>query len=174
MGSLLPYAVREFANADLEWLIHRQLFQKRIDVLQLEYTPLAQYRGAFRRIVTALFEHDVYFQSIVRGLRATRSGALGEVKARVEYLRALRYELRALPPFDQVQVCTPAQRDYLLAFLSGSGAEAARRFARRHRHLALRIPPGGPRAAHHALHRQFPARPEPRGARLVRARSDAA
>ncbi len=41
---------------------------------------------------------------------------MGEVKARVEYLRALRYELRALPPFDQVQVCTPAQRDYLLEF----------------------------------------------------------
>ena len=115
MGSLLPYAVREFANSDLEWLIHRQLFQKRIDVLQLEYTPMAQYRGAFRRIVTALFEHDVYFQSIVRAF-GHQIGALGEVKARVEYLRALRYELRALPPFDQVQVCTPSQRDYLLEF----------------------------------------------------------
>ncbi len=116
MGSLLPYAVREFANSDLEWLIHRQLLQKRIDVLQLEYTPLAQYRGAFHRIATALFEHDVYFQSIVRAF-GRQIGGLGEVKARVEYLRALRYELRALPPFDQVQVCTPAQRDYLLEFL---------------------------------------------------------
>ncbi len=115
MGSLLPYAVREFANSDLEWLIHRQLFLKRIDVLQLEYTPMAQYRGAFRRIATALFEHDVYFQSIVRGF-GHQIGAVGEIKARVEYLRALRYELRALPPFDQVQVCTPAQRDYLLEF----------------------------------------------------------
>ena len=67
MRSLLPYAVREFANPDLEWLIHRQLFKSRIDVLQLEYTPMAQYRGAFRRIATALFEHDVYFQSIGRG-----------------------------------------------------------------------------------------------------------
>jgi O-antigen biosynthesis protein len=84
-------------------------------VLQLEYTPMAQYRGAFRRIVTALFEHDVYFQSIVRAF-GHQIGALGEVKVRVEYLRALRYELRALPPFDQVQVCTPAQRDYLLEF----------------------------------------------------------
>jgi glycosyltransferase involved in cell wall biosynthesis len=31
-------------------------------------------------------------------------------------LRALRFELRALPAFDQVQVCTPANRDYLLRF----------------------------------------------------------
>jgi hypothetical protein len=59
--------VREFRNHDFEWLIHRQLFLKRIDVLQLEYTPLAQYRGDFRRIATALFEHDVSFQSIARG-----------------------------------------------------------------------------------------------------------
>jgi glycosyltransferase involved in cell wall biosynthesis len=112
---LLPYAVREVANPDLEWLIHRQLYQKRIDVLQLEYTPMAQYRGGYRRIAAALFEHDVYFQSISRGF-GRQITAIAEVKARVEYLRALRYELRALPPFDQVQVCTPANRDYLLSF----------------------------------------------------------
>jgi GT2 family glycosyltransferase/glycosyltransferase involved in cell wall biosynthesis len=115
MGSLNPYAVREVANPDLEWLIHRVLYQKRIDVLQLEYTPMAQYRGAFRRIATALFEHDVYFQSISRGF-GHHIGVIAEIKARVEYLRALRYELRALPGFDQVQVCTPANRDYLLSF----------------------------------------------------------
>jgi len=115
-GSLLPFAVREFANEDFEWLIHRQLYLKQIDVLQLEYTAMAQYRGAFRRIATALFEHDVYFQSIGRGL-GHMIGLAGEAKARIEYLRALRYELRALPAFDQVQVCTPENRRYLLSFL---------------------------------------------------------
>lgn len=117
-GSLLPHAVREVANRDLEWLIHRQLYSKRIDVLQLEYTPMAQYGGPFRRIATALFEHDVYFQSIGRGLGHS-VGMTGEVKARVEYLRALRYELDILPAFDQVQVCTPANREYLLSFQPG-------------------------------------------------------
>ena len=115
MGAILPHSVREFANEDLDWLIHRQLYQKRIDVLQLEYTPLAQYHGAYRRIVCALFEHDVYFQSIGRGL-GHMIGYTEELKARVEYLRALHYELRVLPAFDQVQVCTPANRDYLLSF----------------------------------------------------------
>src|ERR1035438_8352969 len=91
------------------------MFQKKIDVLQLEYTPLAQYHGSFRRIATALFEHDVYFQSIGRGLGHTIGVADG-VKARFEYLRALRYELGVLPAFDQVQVCTPANREYLLSF----------------------------------------------------------
>jgi GT2 family glycosyltransferase/glycosyltransferase involved in cell wall biosynthesis len=114
-ASLRPRAVREFSNDDLDWLIHRQIFLKRIDLLQLEYTPMAQYRGEYRRIPSALFEHDVYFQSIGRGL-GHMPGVLANLKARVEYLRALRYELRTLPHCDQVQVCTSANRDYLLSF----------------------------------------------------------
>jgi glycosyltransferase involved in cell wall biosynthesis len=115
-GSLTPHAVREFANQDFEWLIHRQIFCRRIDVLQLEYTALAQYRCSFRRLVTALFEHDVYFQSIGRGF-GHQIGLIPEIKARIEYLRALRFELRALPECDQVQVCTAANRRYLLSYL---------------------------------------------------------
>jgi glycosyltransferase involved in cell wall biosynthesis len=114
--ALLPHAVEEFANADFEWLIHRQIYLKKIDLVQLEYTPMAQYRGEYRRIAQVLFEHDIYFQSVGRGLGHTM-GWIGGVKARMEYLRALRYEMRALPDCDQVQVCTPANRDYLLSFL---------------------------------------------------------
>lgn len=116
MGSVLPYAVREFDNDDLDWIIHRQLYLKNADVLQLEYTPMAQYGGHYRNIVTALFEHDVYFQSIVRGLEFTPR-SIDKLKAQFEYLRALRYELKALPKFHFVQVCTRANRDYLLEFL---------------------------------------------------------
>jgi len=114
-GSPLPRAVREFANDDLLWLIHRQVYTKKIDVIQLEYLPMAQYGEGYRRIVSALFEHDIYFQSIGRGLEHA-TGLLDKVKARVEYLRALRYELRTLPHFDQVQVCTAENRAYLLSF----------------------------------------------------------
>jgi glycosyltransferase involved in cell wall biosynthesis len=116
MASIEPHAAREFANEEFEWLLHRQIYLKQIDVVQLEYTPLAQYRCDFHRIATALFEHDVYFQSIGRGLEHV-IGGIDALKARMEYLRALRFELRALPGFDQVQVCTPANRDYLLSFL---------------------------------------------------------
>ena len=48
-GAMEPHAAREFRNRDFAWLIHRQLYLKRIDVLQLEYTPLGQYQGGFRR-----------------------------------------------------------------------------------------------------------------------------
>jgi GT2 family glycosyltransferase/glycosyltransferase involved in cell wall biosynthesis len=120
-GSRLPRAVREFDNDDLDWLIHRQVYTKQIDVIQLEYLPMAQYGEGYHRIVSALFEHDIYFQSIGRGLEHF-TGLLDKVKARVEYLRALRYELRTLPRFDQVQVCTAQNREYLWSFLPCLGA----------------------------------------------------
>ena len=115
-GSIVPYAVREFANKELDRLIHRQLYLQRIDVLQLEYTPLGQYAGHYRNIPRMLFEHDVYFQSIARALEYM-PGAVARLKARFEYLRALRYELRILERCDQVQVCTLENREYLASFL---------------------------------------------------------
>lgn len=115
-GSLVPHAVREFANADLAWLIHRQICQKRIDVIQLEYTPLAQYHGHYRNLLCVLFEHDIYFQSLGRALKEDR-GVVWKAQAAFEYLRALRYELRTLPHLDRVQVCSRENRDYLLSFL---------------------------------------------------------
>lgn len=115
-GSILPFAVREFANPDLEWLLHRQMFLHDIDVLQLEYTALGQYFGDFHRLACMLFEHDVYFQSIGRGVAGT-PGVVRKSKAAFEYLRALQYELSILPRFDRIQICSPENRDYLLSFL---------------------------------------------------------
>jgi GT2 family glycosyltransferase len=116
LGSIVPHAVREFQNDDFAWLIHRQLYTRKIDVLQLEYTPLGQYIGNYRRIASVLFEHDIYFQSIARGMEFLR-GPLEKISARFEYLRALRYELRMLPHCDRVQVCTRDNKEYLASFL---------------------------------------------------------
>ncbi len=114
-GSLLPHSVREFANADLEWLIHRQILLKGIDVVQLEYMPLGQYAGAFRKIPSILFEHDVYFQSVGRQL--AKMSAVKRLSAGFEYLRALRYELRLLPKVDRIQVCSEDNARVILEFL---------------------------------------------------------
>ncbi len=114
--SILPHAVREFASEDLLWLIHRQMHARRIDVLQLEYTPLAQYAGRFNRLVSALFEHDIYFQSVARGWSST-PGLSAKLKAALEYLRALRYETRELKRVDLVQACSRENLEYLLSFV---------------------------------------------------------
>lgn len=115
-GSILPYAVREFAMADVEWLLHRQIYTQSVDVVQIEYTPMGQYGARFRQIASVLFEHDVYFQSIGRGLAGTH-GLIRKAKSTFEYLRALRFELNVLRRFDRIQVCSPENRDYLLSFL---------------------------------------------------------
>jgi GT2 family glycosyltransferase len=115
-GSILPFSVREFANPELDWLLERQMFLHDIDVLQLEYTALGQYSADFRRLACMLFEHDVYFQSIGRALTGT-PGVVRKSKSAFEYLRALRYELKILPRFDRIQICSPENRDYLISFL---------------------------------------------------------
>jgi GT2 family glycosyltransferase/glycosyltransferase involved in cell wall biosynthesis len=122
LGAILPFAVREFASADLEWLLHRQIYLREIDVLQLEYTALGQYAAEFRQLACALFEHDVYFQSISRAWPGMR-GATRKMKAAFEYLRALRYELNVLTKFDRIQICSPENRDYLLRFLPDLGGK---------------------------------------------------
>jgi GT2 family glycosyltransferase/glycosyltransferase involved in cell wall biosynthesis len=114
-ASITPYAVREFADPDLAWLIHRQIYLRGIDVLQLEYTPLVQYAGRFEQLASVVFEHDIYFQSIARGLVHTNGAP--RPKAAFEYLRALHYELRNLPDCDRVQVCTQENRDFLASYL---------------------------------------------------------
>lgn len=115
-GSTEPHAVREFRNADLAWLIHRQIFTHEIDVLQLEYTVLGQYAGRFQRIPSILFEHDIYFQSIARRLPFI-ANTVEKMQARWEYLRSLRYELRMLRWPDRIQVCSRDNRDYIASFL---------------------------------------------------------
>jgi GT2 family glycosyltransferase len=117
-ASVLPHAVREFANEDLAWLIHRQIYTREIDVVQLEYTPLGQYAGRFRRLVCALFEHDIYFQSVARGW-SYLPGLGGKLKAGVEYLRALHWETRMLRRVDRVQACTQENLRCLVSYAPG-------------------------------------------------------
>lgn len=115
-ASINPHAVAEFENEELRWLIHRQIYQRQIDVLQLEYMPLGQYAGQFEQIPSILFEHDVYFQSVGRQWH-NMHGLLQRVQASFEYLRALRYELKLLPTVDRVQVCSGANADHLTSFM---------------------------------------------------------
>lgn len=115
LGSITPHSIDEFYAQKVEWLINRQMLQYKIDILQLEYTSLGQYARPFRNVVCAIFEHDVYFQSVSRAIPFMKS-SLDRVKAGFEYLRALRYELDMLPNCDHIQVCTEENRAYLESF----------------------------------------------------------
>lgn len=149
VASTTPHAVHEFQRPEIEWLIQRQTLLHRIDVIQLEYTQLGQYSRHFNRLVCALFEHDVYFQSIGRSLPFFRS-PIDRLKARFEYLRAIRFELRLLPNCDQIQVCTIENKRYLESFLPDLSAriDSGMRAGIDSRAYAY---PGGPRRPHTML-----------------------
>ena len=117
LTTLLPFAAQHFWSPDMLWNIHRAIFMKRIDVVQLEYAQLAAYAGNFRQIATFLFEHDIYFQAVRRA--AASVGFAAGIRAAYEYLRALRFELSSLPKLDAVQVCTEEQRRFLRSYLAG-------------------------------------------------------
>jgi GT2 family glycosyltransferase/glycosyltransferase involved in cell wall biosynthesis len=116
LGSIAPHAIHEFHRPEIEWLIQRQTLLQRIDVIQLEYTTLGQYARQFNRLACAVFEHDVYFQSVGRAIPFIHS-PIARLKAQFEYLRAIRYELKMLPVCDQIQVCTEENKRYLEGFL---------------------------------------------------------
>ncbi len=115
LASPQPNEVREFADDDFQWLIDRQIYTRRVDVVQIEYTHMAQYACRYRRLASVLFEHDVSFQSIGRGAGAARGGT--RLRAGFEYLRTLRYELGVLPRMDRIQVCSRENKEYLASFL---------------------------------------------------------
>ncbi len=120
MFSLLPSSVMEFANGDLDWILHRTILNQKIDVVQIEYTNLGQYGCEFKNVLSTIFEHDIYFQSIQRQLRTNQS-LLWRIPAGIEYLKAMYWEMKMLPRFDLIEVCTKANGDYLLSMEPGLG-----------------------------------------------------
>jgi len=110
-----PYAAQHFWDPAVLWKLHSTIYRQRADVVQIEYTQLGVYALDFERIATCLFEHDVYFQSVGRGMEGVQSWTL-RVKYLFEYLRALRFERRALKRFDSVHVCTAVNKRYLESF----------------------------------------------------------
>jgi glycosyltransferase involved in cell wall biosynthesis len=114
-ATLLPHAVREFTSADFSWALHRTALQKKVDVMQLEYTQFAQYAGAYRFIPCFLFEHDVHFQSVQR-LAKQQVTVARRILYTYEYLRALRYELKALGTVTRIQACSEENAATLMEF----------------------------------------------------------
>lgn len=109
--TLTPWLVREFADRDFAWLVHRTMLLGEIDAVQIEYTMLGQYAGNYRHIPCLLFEHDVMSQTLRRGLERRNVS----FEAVIEYLRMRFYEPRLLEQFARVQVCSQANAEYLRA-----------------------------------------------------------
>ena len=121
---ILPYPVRSFLSPEFQRRVHRLIWNHQIDLVQVEYMQMGQFASGWRHTPTALFEHDVYFQSARRALRQARS-VLEWLQTCLDWLRALHYEVRLLRRMDLVETCSETERR-LLESLLGRGAPPIR------------------------------------------------
>jgi glycosyltransferase involved in cell wall biosynthesis len=117
--SLRPNAEQVFYDPAFAALIDKLVFQHDIDVIQFEYTQLAQYRLPLARTPQCLFEHDVYFRSVRRQLVTGDGGFETKARELFEWLRALRFEVSAVGRFDAVFTCHEEEKQLLESFLNG-------------------------------------------------------
>ena len=117
--SLRPHAEQIFFDPRFAALLDKLVFQHEIDVIQFEYTQLAQYRLPLERTTQCLFEHDVYFRSVRRQLVSGDGGVWKKASELFEWLRALRFEVAAAGRFDAVFTCHEEERRLLKSFLNG-------------------------------------------------------
>lgn len=93
-----------------------------IDLVQLEYTELGQYRDAVPdRVPVILTEHDIAFRSFRRRRalgfhrRFPEGGAFGS--SRTDARRLMRYEVKACRSVDQVHTMSTDDAEYLARYL---------------------------------------------------------
>ena len=109
----LPAQVREHCSHSLSAAIRGLSAEWQPDLLQVEYTHMADFRDAARDVPAILVEHDLTF-SLYRQL-AERHGTR---EARREYHRWLQYERRWLRAYDGVW--TVSEEDRAAAIREGS------------------------------------------------------
>ncbi len=87
----LPKQVLEYRNAAMSELIRRFCLQRHVDLVQLEYTQMAEYRDDTGAIPVILVEHDITFSLHQQIAELTR-----EIAAQREFLRWQDFEREAL------------------------------------------------------------------------------
>ncbi len=130
-SSLLPPSVQLFRDPRLAERIRDLVARYDVDVLQLEYTEMAQYGGVVTPITkvlgaevrTLLVEHDVAFRSLRRRrqLSFRRRYPVNKLYGATfrDWMRLVRFEVRACREADEVHTMSPDDGEYLARFLPG-------------------------------------------------------
>jgi len=112
---LEPFVVSEFNSSPMEAEIHRLLSERDFDIVQVEYTQMAQYVPDTRRSCTLLTEHEVAFATHRRAFESFPF-SWKKFRAFMGWLLMMDYELKACRRFDTVLTLTDADRKELLSF----------------------------------------------------------
>lgn len=112
---LEPFVVSEFNSPQMGAEIHRLLAEKDFDIVQIEYTQMAQYVPNSRRFCTLLTEHEVAFATHRRAFESL-SFSWDKFRALMGWLMMIDYELKACRRLDKIVTLTEADRKELLSF----------------------------------------------------------
>ena len=112
------HAEQTFYDSEFASLLDKMVYLHDIDLIQFEYTQLAQYRLPLRNIPQCLFEHDLYFRSVGRQLLSGKGGWMEKSREALEWLRGLRYEVAAAERFDAVLTCHEQEQRVLESLLA--------------------------------------------------------
>jgi glycosyltransferase involved in cell wall biosynthesis len=115
----LPKQVAEYRNAAMSDLIRRFCLQRRVDLVQLEYTQLAEYRDDTGAIPVLLVEHDITFTLHQQIAELNR-----EIAGRREYHRWQTFEREALQCSNSVW--TMSEHDRMVAIAHGAPRDRTR------------------------------------------------
>ncbi|MBC8248372.1 MAG: glycosyltransferase [Anaerolineales bacterium] len=113
--ALEPFVASEFNSSPMGAEIHRLLSERDFDIVQVEYTQMAQYVPDTRRSCTLLTEHEVAFATHRRAFESLPF-SWKKFRALMGWLGMIDYELKACRRFDKVVALTDADRKELLAF----------------------------------------------------------
>lgn len=112
---LEPFVVSEFNSSRMGDEIHRLLSERDFDIVQIEYTQMAQYLPNTRRSCTLLTEHEVAFATHRRAF-ASLPSSWEKFRALMGWLMMIDYELKSCRQFDRIVALTDADRKELLSF----------------------------------------------------------
>jgi glycosyltransferase involved in cell wall biosynthesis len=119
---LAPGGAQLFDSPEVHERLRQIIAEADIDILQLEYTEMGQYRRSARDgVKVVLTEIDITFRARARRRRVGmhRRYQLDRIHgySLVDWLRQLRYELTLVRRTDQVHVMSAADGAYLARFL---------------------------------------------------------
>ncbi len=108
-------SLNQFYSTEFEEALAQMVERYDIDIVQYEYTQMAQYRRNFSRARTVLTEHDVTFLTRYRYLRSLGWSA-EKLRAFMRWAGMLVYELDVCRRFDLVCTVSTKEKELLLTY----------------------------------------------------------
>lgn len=112
----VPQQVHEYRNSAMSALIVRLCHDRKVDLVQLEYTQMAEYRSCAGNLPVLLVEHDITFS-----LHRQLAESAGREEAREQFRLWQDFERKALTEISNVWTMSGQDRE--LALQNGAAAE---------------------------------------------------